>query len=771
MKLRILAITAALALPSLTPPALAAGTSHWSHNSEADFKAGTLRNAVTTNFGDVKLSRAVQVLLEQDPRISAVTALAESADGVIYAGTSPQGVILQIRDDAITTLTTLEDALSILDLLVDPQGNLLVATGGERGRVVRLDPQGKISGELFTDESVQYIWAIQRADDGTIFAATGPNGRLFEIPPDGDSKVLLDSNENNLLSLLYDGGDLLYVGTDPNGLLYRVHRGTGEAFVLYDAEESEISALARDAAGNLYAGTAQATESMAVEQAALTQPIGRPEAGAGGVPIPSQPPSNPEPPPLPDPNPNEPPPIPSQTPRQLPAIGAEEQAPENDPPGDESPDAPESNGPAETSVQTGQPIRARAGAAGDPGPGGNAIYRITPSGFVSEIFRQPVLVLSLIENDGTLLVGTGSEGVIYQINPAAEETVALAKLDPKQILTLLPAKDGRIFMGLSNTGGIAAMGAGFANAGTFVSPVLDAGQTSQFGTMRLRGSLPKNTALTVATRSGNVQQAGETGWSNWSDETPAAAYLPIRSPAARFLQYRISLSSEDGKATPVIEDVDVAYLVPNLAPRIAAITLEPAETEPQSRGTGIQNITWQVTDPNEDAMEHALYFRTGSGAPWILLKDGIKEQTYPWDTRGVADGRYEVRVVSSDAAANPQGEGRSAARVSEPIFVDNTAPVIGDLKSRIEGDRVTIDLSVVDRAARVASVEYAIDSADDWQAVRASDNIFDSPEEAVTIAVDGLAPGRRQITVRATDEHGNRAIETILVTIDAQANN
>ena len=53
--------------------------------------------------------------------------------------------------------------------------------------------------------------------------------------------MLLDSDENNLLSLISDGKDLLYVGTDPNGLVYRVNRKTGESFVLFDAPEAEIS--------------------------------------------------------------------------------------------------------------------------------------------------------------------------------------------------------------------------------------------------------------------------------------------------------------------------------------------------------------------------------------------------------------------------------------------------------------------------------------------------------------------------------------------------
>src|SRR5690606_17766402 len=114
----------------------------------------------------------------------------------------------------------------------------------------------------------------------------------------------------------YDGRDTLYIGTDPNGLVYRVNRQTGELFVLYDAAESEVSALVLDDQGNVYAGTSEAVEGGIARAAdtAGTGPIGRPESEPGGVPIPAQPPADPTPPELPDPNPSEPDPIPTTQP-------------------------------------------------------------------------------------------------------------------------------------------------------------------------------------------------------------------------------------------------------------------------------------------------------------------------------------------------------------------------------------------------------------------------------------------------------------------------
>src|SRR3954462_3461459 len=111
MKLRILLLTCVC-----SSVVLAIGTSHWSHTSEADFKAGTFHNVVATNLGDLKLSRAVKTLLGSDGEVSAVYALAEGPDGTIYAGTGPQGVLLAIKGDKVTHVAKLGENVSIFSL-------------------------------------------------------------------------------------------------------------------------------------------------------------------------------------------------------------------------------------------------------------------------------------------------------------------------------------------------------------------------------------------------------------------------------------------------------------------------------------------------------------------------------------------------------------------------------------------------------------------------------------------------------------------------------
>ena len=126
-------------------------------------------------------------------------------------------------------------------------------------------------------------------------------------------------------------------------------------------------------------------------------------------------------------------------------------------------------------------------------------------------------------------------------------------------------------------------------------------------------------------------------------------------------------------------------------------------------------------------------------------------------------------MTANDARSNPPGKGRSAARVSDAVQVDNTAPIIGSVKWNQNGPAVDVGLKVIDRSSIVAAVDYSVNSAKGWQAVLPSDNIFDSPDESVSFSVPGLPAGNHQITVRATDAKGNQAFESVFVTVEGPA--
>ena len=128
---------------------------------------------------------------------------------------------------------------------------------------------------------------------------------------------------------------------------------------------------------------------------------------------------------------------------------------------------------------------------------------------------------------------------------------------------------------------------------------------------------------------------------------------------------------------PVVKSIKIADVMP--AGGAAARRLRSPEPRPADAakpgGTGIQTrlpgtpTIWTTT-----RFPILPYFRLASAGEWTLLRlDKLSDATFNWDTRTVADGRYEVKVVASDALANPVGDGKIGSRISDVLVVDNTA--------------------------------------------------------------------------------------------------
>ena len=113
-----------------------------------------------------------------------------------------------------------------------------------------------------------------------------------------------------------------------------------------------------------------------------------------------------------------------------------------------------------------------------------------------------------------------------------------------------------------------------AATGHYDSDILDAGNTSTWGALRWTVSTPAGTSAALRTRSGNTSKPDET-WSEWSAAMTVAAGEQIRSPKARYLQWRAVLSGKPG-VTPVLTSVTAAYQPRNIRPEVKSITVHPA---------------------------------------------------------------------------------------------------------------------------------------------------------------------------------------------------
>ncbi len=747
-----------LAALTAATPATAVKTATWRHTQPKDFSEGTFDQTVVTSRGELMLGRDVKVIHAAKGEADVVNALARGPDGALYAATGGDGIIYRIVNDETRVFAKLPDK-NVFSLVFAKDGSLLAGTGGQRGRIFRVDADGQ-ARPFFEPEDVKYIWAMVRASDGVLYAATGTDGKIFRIEPTGkDSKVLFQARQKSVLCLITDDAGLLYAGTDTEGLIYRIDPKDGKAYVLYDAEEPEISSLTIDSQQNIYAATAAAAAAKPGLELG-EKPGGAPEkttAPAAGT----------KPATRPAARESEAQKLPADAVRMLQARMA----------------APSSMLEKAAAAMAAQAAGGKAPTASGPASG-NAIYRIDRDGFVTEIFREPVMILAITEAGGKIYAATGNEGRLYEIAPADELTTAIARLKATQAVSLLRLEDGNLIVGTANEGSIVRVGTGFAKKGTFTSAALDAKQIVRFGRIRWDARVPEGTTLTVATRSGNVKDADNAPWDAWSDAADAAAGTQVASPSARFLQYRLTFETNKDTLTPVLALIEIPRLEDNRPPKIPTLRVGPAKklaqdpSLPQIRaklagggmggaGEGKSDlfaIFWNAEDPNGDGMIYGVYYRNVGQQRWVELEKDYKETLKLWDSKTVSDGRYEVKVVARDSPDNPPGTDLSYARVSDPVTVDNTPPVIQIEKLSPDGKKLHVRAMIKDALSNVVSAKYAIDSNDEWKALAAVDDIFDSPEEAVEFTVEDLEAGEHRLVIAAEDEAGNTAYATRAVT-------
>lgn len=840
-------VAAGLLQPGLV---LAVQPSRWVHSSEADLVRGETENTVVTNLGDIKLATGTHEEDKLPQWGSAIYDLQAVGNGDLYLAVGPQGRLLRKDNDGIEEVLALpgEQAFA-LDL--SSEGRLLVALSGpERSRVAVLaDGQLKTLVEL---GKVRYIWDLL-VDGDVLYLATGTEGKLLGVELDPDAKAdapakvteLLDTAQNNLLCLTRDSQHRIYAGTDTDGLVYRVtQKGDGlfEVFVVFDAPQPEIGAMLVTRDGSVYVGTADASQAKPGRLEEPSAETGRPELlepqkEPGDVrDLPQIPP---------EPEPKRDAKASSDNADSAEDVGSSDSGRPETGGSEVEPDVPGSDqkprGRTEDDLQRIDAAASQSGVAGDtsfpprsddplvrriterlaqakplsqanldraskakqpakkqpqpsagvrPDGEGNAIYRISPEGFVTEVFRESAMILKLIEDPftpGQMLVATGNEGEIYRVNPKSEETIILADLEPQQVSAVFDGPDGQVWLGTSNPATLLGLEAGYALEGLYTSPVMDAGQISLWGRLELIGALPPNTTIAIQTRSGNVEDPEKAAWSDWSEPHNLPSTLSAKpsepwvasvdSPPARFLQYRLTLGG-DGQNTPVVGWVQAHYVLPNLKPVVRSIQASYEEQNsdgPVSQTQAAQNldigknsilnVKWEASDPNGDQLLYTLEYQPTGSDIWLRLAKDLEDKSYAWQTRRVPDGRYLLRVVACDRASNSADMARESVRHSDPILVDNSPPELTVTSQLQTSQDLEVSVEVSDRWSPIKSFSYLVDSEDRYRPALPEDLIFDSTKETFTLKIHSIGVGPHVLSLRAGDDHGNIRHEAIVFRI------
>src|SRR5262249_39573058 len=127
-----------------------------------------------------------------------------------------------------------------------------------------------------------------------------------------------------------------------------------------------------------------------------------------------------------------------------------------------------------------------APAPSAPAAGENSVYRIAADGTVREVFREKVMVLCQLRQNGRLFVGTGMQGQLFEVDEATKERSEIARLDHGQVLCLKQRRDGSVVLGTGDPGRLYVLQDKYTAKGTVVSDVLDAKIISKWGALGWR---------------------------------------------------------------------------------------------------------------------------------------------------------------------------------------------------------------------------------------------------------------------------------------------
>jgi len=703
----------------------------WETSGRADLLKGDARGVSISDTGMLMLAPRLTEVFNTDQAF--VWSSAVDGQGNAYLGTGHDGKIFRVFPDGHGSLLYDAAELDVTAIVAARDGAIYAGTSPD-GKVYRITPDGH--AEVYFDPADKYIWSLALLADGSLAVGTGDNGKLYRVRAAGarpESSLLIATNQTHVMSLAVTAQGDLIAGTDPGGLVLRISP-EGKAFALFDANLREIHALAPAADGSIYA--------LALSDAAST---GRQQSSPAPTPQPAETTGA------------------SSTSVTITAID-------------------ESGVPI---PQPGQPARSRT----DISSARSAVFRILPDGATDIVWSSPSITAFAIApalQSGSVLIGTADKGRIYSVTNDGRDTLLLQSSEG-QIASFL-VRGSQVYAASSNQGKLFRFGQELVAEGSYESPVRDAKLTASWGRIWWRGS---GGNVELQTRTGNGERPDAT-WSEWSPPYRGPEGSPISSPRARFIQWRATLRS--GAAQTWMEDASLAYLPRNVAPEVLAISslpigvglqqtaqlqvdpnVESSGLEPSLFGAvaqvpprrifqrGARSFQWQAEDRNSDTLEYAIYYRPLNETTFRLLRDKLRDSFYTIDGATLADGRYIIKIVASDAPDNPQGQALTGERLSEPVDIDNTPPVLRAVATPAAGpggNRVVFEVD--DATGKIRRGDFSLDGAP-WTPLFPDDGIADSGHERYSVDLPVLAPGEHTVSLRAFDGSGN--VGTLSVTL------
>lgn len=622
MSSRTLAIGLAALLAGLPGAAGAGGTRTFRVGDFDDFDAGEAEGAAIEGSGKVTVG-LLPARGDVKAAASVFTCLADGKDRAAgFVGTADAAAIQRVKLGGKADAAPQVDKLAELPGAVVsaiaqlPGGDLLAATL-PGGKIHRVDAKGKVSE--FASLQVEQIWALV-PHEGRLLVGTGPKGELFSLDLQGkDPKVVLDSDEKDILSVLTVGKEVL-VGTSPGAKLLQVTKAT-DGELLHDFSGDEVRALAL-VEGGLVAAVNDFSDRGLSSVQALTKTLNRTSL-----------------------------------------IG---QAPEG------NLDATSGGAPSSSADLFFVAL----------GPGRD-LARAAEATWETWLHRDKQYFTALLAASGgkapEVLVASSQQGKVYRVR-GRRDVATVADFEERQATALCRLGDGAVLAGAGDGAAVYRLAAAPAQKARYRTKVFDAKQPSSFGAVYLRGS--GELTLRARVGPGDDPDKRWSEWKpvalkKEGDALTGALALPLRryvelevvlAPGSELRDLQLFYAPEN--LAPLVSGVDVTRPDFDL----------DDDDEPDPKLTIKWKA--EARDDDDLVYEIRVRPEGGDEKQWISLSgaEPVTKKEYKWDLGSVPDGVYEAQVIASDEPSNGSARAARDEASSAPFVIDHKRPALEGVK-------------------------------------------------------------------------------------------
>jgi len=765
-------LAAMIAVLSLQP-AVAQSTHLWTQSRIDEFEKGTQQGVSITSDGHLVEGPGLTDVLTTPSTF--VWSVAAGKNGETYLGTASPATVLRVgKDGKPFTIFETKD-VSVQVVRIGPDGALYAATLPS-GKVYRLKPDattkqddssatvvfdmGKLADEKPAESKTpdkatdgksgddkqdadkaeaksHYIWDMTFDASGRLYIATGGPGAIYRVDPAKSAErpqPFFKSDEEHIRCMAWDAKGNLIAGSDGSGLIYRIDP-SGKGYVLFEAPRREITAVAVEANGSIYAS------SVGDKSHNPLPPL--PVQGQGSVTITIVQPGS------------------------MQAANTSASLPE----GSEIYALTEGQAPRRIWAGKDEVVyeltAQRDGLLALTGNRGH-VFRISDNGTYADVAHLDAEQgLSFTPGAGdSILIGTGNTGKLVQLGAIEKHEYASDVLDAGALarfgrLEVEPGSAG--FDLLTRSGNVEQPVRGRGDWGwSEWQPVKDGAATSPPGRF-----FEWKAVLHAGATLGSV----------------GVNYLPVNSaPVVDDIVVVTGARINQQALNPppgVPPTVNITF--PSASQNSPTYDASAASNPLQAiKDRTAITARWTAHDDNGDDLTFSLYLRGDGETAWRLLKDQIVDKAYSFDATQIPDGGYQVKVVASDSPSHTPADALAGDKISERFEVDTTPPLVTGLKATAEMNcgkgrpcepeqHVTFDGE--DAVSPIAHAEYSLD-AGPWQFIEPVGGLSDAKHEHYDFLLPAKSlegkTGEHVITVRIYDRHDNIGLAKSVFTVPAK---